>query len=168
MSRQPHFQAMFDLPVGATMIMAPQPRETVEAALRRLKLRGSKWGRDGRAYRMKVADGNVVIQRLAVGRHLKHADWWLLSGGARLLLKERPDPADLKKAKATADYLNGTRWLRDWEKAGSPREGYRDWLRWKVEIDHVGRLVATCVLDEATANGAPLVINPEPRLPWGR
>lgn len=166
MTRQAHFQAMFDLPLGETILMDPKPGETVEAALARLKLRGTKWRAKGRAYRMKIVDHQIAIQRLELGRHLKHADWWLLKGGERLLLKEKPSQADVKKAKATADYLNITRREREWEKAGRPLQGLRDLYSWDVQIDIKGRLVATRTIDEAIANGAPLVIDPDPKALW--
>lgn len=142
MTRQPLYAEIYDLPIGGEIEVSAIAGETAEAALRRLRVRTSKW--IDRFYRLKVTGSSVCLQRTLPGQHTKMGDWLMMMAGDRLLLKSCPTERDVKKAWDAANYLSGVRpmRLRDRGQGDLSRGGH-----WRTFLDEERRLVAECVVD---------------------
>lgn len=132
MARSALFQAMFDLPIGGDLLMPLEAGETPEAALKRLKMRASKYRKKGRSYSLCIEGDAIRVRRVAFGANKKLASLEAMTAGEVIVLHERPTPSDIKSAKNTIAYLNA--------KPGVV--GY-----WVVERDQSGRLVVICRMD---------------------
>lgn len=139
--RRGHFDELFNLPMGAELVVAPNAGETIEAALKRLKVWASKQKSLDRAYRMRIDGSAIRVQRTPPGRNTPLSDWLLMKAGDRLLLKTSPTAADRKKAIGTADHLTSLR-ARSANGEAQPLPG-----QWSTGLDARGRLIAFCVAD---------------------
>lgn len=139
--RRGQFDELFNLPMGGELVVAPNAGETIQAALKRLKVWASKQkGRD-RAYRMRIDGGAIRVQRTPPGRNTPLSDWLLMKAGDRLLLKTNPTAADRKKAIGTADHLTS------WRPPAADGESKRVPGMWSTGFDARGRLIAFCAED---------------------
>ena len=75
MTHRGAFKDMFDLRIGDQLIMSPAEGETVEAALKRIKVRASKYRSDGRSYRVTQHGDAILIVRVPFGQTNKLASW---------------------------------------------------------------------------------------------
>lgn len=147
MTRRSYYHSLFDLAIGAELAIAPEPGESVEAAVRRLKLRGAKWKGQDRAYRFKADRGAVIAQRTPIGCNGPLSDWYLMQPGERLLLKSRPTPQDRKKAWQTAEHLTTRYRLGPEGNVPSFLRKNRVYGNWTSGLDRRGRLLAFCATD---------------------
>lgn len=81
---------MFDLPIDAYLLIQPDNGETVERALKRIKVRASKYRAEGRAYVVAVEGGAVRVQRVEMGTSKKYSAWEGMKAGDTILWSEDP------------------------------------------------------------------------------
>ncbi len=139
--RRGQFDELFNLPMGAELVVAPNAGETIEVALKRLKLWASKQKTFDRAYRMRIDGSAIRVQRTPPGRNTPLSDWLLMRAGDRLLLKTTPTAADRKKAIGTAEHLTS------WRPPSANGESKRVPGMWLTGLDARGRLIALCAED---------------------
>ena len=111
----------------------PQRARPWEAALKRIKVRASKYRSDGRSYRVTQHGDAILIVRVPFGQTNKLASWEQMAAGDVILLSDKPTAKQIASAKNTANYLNLVK------VAGHGL--------WRVEIDAKGRLLVRCYMD---------------------
>lgn len=147
MARPGPYEELFNLPILGEMVIVPELEEGPEAALKRLKLRASKYRSQDRSYRMKIVNGHIHVQRTPFGLNTKMSDLLMMKAGQRMLLKSNADPSDRRKATSAAFYLNTTRYrnLTRGDPLHHTKSGFTGY--WEIEIDVVNRLIAYCGVD---------------------
>ena len=165
MGRPSPYLHLKNLPIGSEATERPNPGETTERALRRLKDRFAKYAADGFHFRAKI-DGEVIrVQRTREGHNTTTGDWLMMKAGDRLLLKTNPTPADIKKARGRCDYLNERGWKKFGHLPSAERRQALNTLRgcWLITPDRQGRLVVECWTDvdcneieDTSGDAAPL------------
>jgi len=142
------YQEIYNLPIGGEATARPKPGEPLDKALKRIKDRLAKYAAEDRYFRARADDGLIVVQRTREGHNTSIGDWLMMKPGDRLLLKTKPTPADVKRAKDQCDYVTGTRaWNKKKHLSGSDYLAVRSGV-WGVLIDGQGRLVVECATDE--------------------
>lgn len=132
MTRRGPFKEMFDLAIGRDVLMHPMEGESIEAALKRLKVRASKYRAEGRSYRLTQEGDTIRVQRVPFGTTNKLASWEGMIAGEQILLNDRPTPKQIAAAKQSVNYLN------------SVKEGRGVW---HADTASDGRLFVTCLVD---------------------
>lgn len=129
--REP-FKTLMSLEIGERHLVAPQPGESPEEALKRLKKRFSTWRKHQRSYVAEIKDDMIEVQRTAFGANKKLWRWEAMSAGQTMVLNEEPTEADIRSARNTANYLMSVKGA-----AGV----------WVIRLDRQGRLITRCVVD---------------------
>lgn len=131
MARPHPFNLIYQLEIGEHLLVEPKPDETLESAIKRIKLRLSKYRKDERSYFTTLDGAAIRIERVPFGLNSKYWPWIKLRQGERMLVCDGATEADVRRVQQSIQFLDkGARYEKSWE-----------WRREK------GSLYVQCVFD---------------------
>lgn len=134
MARPGPFEEMFNLKIGEQMAISPGPGEPVDKALKRIKLRASKYRAHERYYVVEKEEDAIHVMRVPLGKNKKLWRYDEMKMGERILFSANPTAADLRSAQNRVHYLHNT---------GREKQ-------WRADMIE-GRLYITCAWDNESA-----------------
>lgn len=132
MPRTPFFEKLFNMSLNEELLVKPNDGESVPNAVRRLRVRTSKYRPDGKTYVVEARDDHVWVKRVEFGRGGSAWRWLAMTNGETIRLSDSPGLSEITAAKKRADYLNDRPKQRG---------------MWQVQQASDGGLDVLCVID---------------------
>lgn len=134
MSRPKSFERILDLDVYGEVHLEPENGEGLVAAMKRLKVRTSKYRKlHNKSFVVEPHGGMARVTRIPLGSSKKHWRWIKLKLGETLVLSENPEPDEIKAAYHSVRHLN---------------EKFQGYGYWETRRDSERRLLAIRTLGE--------------------